>query len=136
MRSNKTVHAPIEVGELEAILIKEASNISVIPIPTVSWPFNEDSRAMRQGETSNFFKSLPQSSEFSPMSFDLSDSGTAPMHIHMGPGCSPSAGAREPKRRLSAIQVLLAFIHGVNRTPVVMFINCNHLAPFRPRCPL
>jgi hypothetical protein len=114
MRSNKTVHAPIEVGELEAILIKEASNISLIPVSAMTGPLNEYGRAMRQHETNNFFKSFPQFPELSPMSFDFRDSGTAPMHIHIGPGRTPSTGAGEPKCRISAVQVLLTFIHGVN----------------------
>ena len=114
MRSDKTVHASVEISESKAVPVKEASNIFVIPISAVTGPLNEYGRAMRQHETSNFFKSFPQFPELSPMSFDFRDSGTAPMHIHIGPGRTPSTGAGEPKCRISAVQVLLTFVHGVN----------------------
>ena len=130
--SNKTVHATIKVGEFEAVPVKEANNIFVVPIPTMTRPLDKDSHSTRQDKRSNFFKSFPQFPKFSPMPLDLRDSRAAPMHVDISPGSPPCTWAREPKRGFPAKQVLTTFIHGVNRTPVVMFVNRNHLASFRP----
>ena len=59
MRRNKTVHTSIKIIKFEAVLLQETDNIRISPVSTTTWPPNKYGNTVGNGETCDFFESLP-----------------------------------------------------------------------------
>ena len=84
-RSNKPVHAPIKVGELEAIFFEEPNNLWVAPISASPRPLDGYSNTERDSEVSNFLDSFPQFPKLTPVCLDLTDHRATTEHVDVGP---------------------------------------------------